>query len=724
MATLDRLKKIREAVAEARAVDEHEVVVDHGEDTEAIDALLDRGAIMGIPELVAPDAVDGRSSDHVIVSKEFHRTIYIHTYPPQVEDGWLSPLWRFEHPVDTAIYIQPLPVRPWLKRERQRLSHSDAAIRKQLEDGMNLPDPRRRAQMQESLELIDAVENDMTKPFQVLVASTVRSRNERDLDRATELLEDRLEPATTRRAMFKHKQGFETTMPLASNELAELSAVRFLHTQGVQTLFPFVNSVITHDTGALLGQSMITGEPIIINRFLQPPYGTVQSPNAAIIGATGSGKSYLAKLEMLRWLYQAVPIYVVDPTPGGEYRNVASGVGGRNIRIALDSQDHINPLDFSYAVPRPRAGQDVNQLHNALRYKLPFLTELMRVMLRADGDSTADIMDPVTQKIFTNALIECYRRYGYDVRDVRTQLDATSDKMPTLGEVHAMLDRMRRASRDTLFQTKIVPLIASMENFVGEGQYAGLFDNKSNIDMRDNLFTVFHVGDVSDRQLPIVMHMVLEFLRTTLFTAEQLESAQNRIIYVDEAQRMLSFPETAYFLGWTASTCRKYGIGLTVMTQHVGAFLFNADGSENKVGRSVLAACSLTVLLRQHPNEIDAVRQAFKLTENELIRLRQVPSGEGLIVLDQESCWFTAKYMSTDEERRFLSTTAAERASFRDDGEGDGLGLPLGSGPLQPSGDGYGVDAPARSPGLPRQDLPGLPAGEDQGGAFFRPMGS
>jgi type IV secretory pathway VirB4 component len=294
--------------------------------------------------------------------------------------------------------------------------------------------------------------------------------------------------------------------------------------------------------------------------------------------------------------------------------------------------------------------------------KIPFLVELLQVMLTEAGGSS--ILDPVTAKIFTNAALECYKRYGYDKGDVRTQLGATPESMPTLGDVYVMLDRMRRASRDQLFQSKIQPLCAALENFVGEGQYSGLYDHRSNVDLTDSSLTVFHVGDVSDRHLPIVMHMVLEFLRTTLFTSEQLESGQRRILYVDECQRMLQFTETAYFLSWIASTCRKYGIGLTVMTQQIGQFLWNTGGTENKVGRAVLGACSLTLLLRQHSSEIENIREAFKLTESELIRLRTIPTGQGLLLLDQDSCWFTAEHLATDEERRFLSTTAAERASF------------------------------------------------------------
>lgn len=697
MSALDKFHKIRKQMAEARADEAHPVEIEEDHREKAIDALLSRGALMGIDKLVAPEAVDTRPQDHVVVSGELHRTIYIHTFPPQVDDAWLSNLWRFEHPIDTAIYIQPLPIKDWLKRERTRLSHNEAAVRKEIEDGMNVPNPKRRRQIVDMVELIDAVEQDLTRPYQVLIASTARAETKKELDDITEILEDRISIATTRRALFKQRYGFETTLPFATNRLAAtagLDAVRFLHTQGVQTLFPFVNSVITHETGAMIGQSMYTYEPIIINRFLQPPYGTVQSPNAAIIGMTGSGKSYLAKLEMLRWLYQGVPVYVVDPTPGGEYKNVALGVGGQNIRISIDSPDHVNPLDFSYAVPRLKPGENPAGAANALALKIPFLVELLQVMLTEAGG--AGILDPVTAKIFTNAALECYKRYGYSKSDVRTQLSATPEAMPTLGEVYVMLDRMRRASRDQLFQSKITPLVAALENFVGEGQYAGLYDHRSNVDLADNTLTVFHVGDVSDRHLPIVMHMVLEFLRTTLFTSAQLESGQRRILYVDECQRMLQFTETAYFLSWIASTCRKYGIGLTVMTQQIGQFLWNTGGSENKIGRSVLGACSLTLLLRQHSNEIENVRDAFKLTESELMRLRTVPTGQGLLLLDQDSCWFTAEYLATDEERRFLSTTAAERATFS-------------------GSDSEMLELPA---GQENEDYE-----SESGGGFFRPLG-
>lgn len=693
-----RIEKLHEKLSEARAEARQPIKLEKEQENKTTDALLSRGALIGIDRLAAPEAVDTRPQDYVAVSGELYSSVYINGFPNAVDDGWLSGLYRFEYPVDSAIYIQPIPIKEWLRREKQRLSQNEAAIRKEIADGVRVPNPRRVKQAQEMAELIEAVSQDRTRPYQVLVAATARSEDEKELRDIVDILHDRMNVADIRGCRFKELEGFETTLPLAYNQLAAakgLDAVRFLHTEGVQTMFPFVNSVITHETGVMLGQSMTTLEPIIINRFLQPPFGNVQSPNAAIIGMTGSGKSYLAKLEMLYWLYQGVGVYVVDPTLGGEYRNIARGVEGRNIRIAIDSSDHINPMDFSYAVPKIKEGEALPRGVNPLAMKMANLIELIRVMLRIEGGE--DIMDPVASKIFTTAALHCYKKYGYDRNDIRTQLGATPEKMPTLEDVFLTLDRMRRASRDLLLQQKINPLIASLENFIGDGQFAGLYNQRSNVDLGEDALTVFQVGDVSDKHMPIVMHMVLEFLRTTLFTAERQEGGGLKLIYVDECQRMLSFTETASFLAWIAATCRKYGVGLTVMTQQIGQFLRDNKGDENKIGQAVLDACSLTILLRQHSNEIKYVKEAFKLTTGETNKLRTVPAGEGLLLLDEDSCWFTAQHMATEEEHRLLSTTVAERSTFALDEHQ----IPE----LEAGGDYYEEEE------------------EENGSGFFRPLG-
>jgi type IV secretory pathway VirB4 component len=612
-------------------------------------ALLERG-VLDIAKNVAPDGVDWER-DWFRVGDDFTATLYIHVYPSQVEDAWLRPLLAFEYPLDICLYVQPLPIKQFLQKQQQQLARDKASVHKEMEDGVR-PNAKKLSRIADIEELLDAVQNDVSHPYQLMTVMTIRAESEKELNKAVDALEGRITAAQTRRVRWKHKQGFETTLPLMTNELLESDTVRTMHTQGLMAAFPFTSSDITHETGVLMGISRSNRTPIIVNRFAQPPDGNLESPNSAILGKSGSGKSYLAKMEMLRWLYRGVSSIVLDPS--GEYKRVCAGLGGQNITISLDSPDRINPLDFAYAVEPGR---------NALRNKIAAMTDLLMVMLRSGPDRT--LVDPVSKTLFNNALVETYRAYGYQINDEASQQNATSENMPTLSEVWKMLQRIGRSNRDPQIQEKIRPLLAALTNFVGEGPLAGLFDHRSTVDLKSHFinFDISAITKMGDDFVPLAMQLVLEFLRTSLFTDKQAEGLLgNKLLYVDEAQFLMAHPETKAFLQGTSRTCRKYGIGLTVMTQDVGVFVLDEHGNENKAGRAILANCSCTVLLKQHPNELGAVQQAFSLTAAEVTKLSSARIGEGLIIVGAESAWFSAQGMTHDNEHRMLETSMQARA--------------------------------------------------------------
>ena len=63
-------------------------------------------------------------------------------------------------------------------------------------------------------------------------------------------------------------------------------------------------------------------------------------------GRSGAGKSYLAKLQILRSLYEGVEVLVIDPED--EYRRPAEAVGGVVVKLG-SAGERLNPLDLSEA---------------------------------------------------------------------------------------------------------------------------------------------------------------------------------------------------------------------------------------------------------------------------------------------------------------------------------------------------------------------------------------
>ena len=76
--------------------------------------------------------------------------------------------------------------------------------------------------------------------------------------------------------------------------------------------------------------------------------------NSVTLACSGAGKSYLAKLEILRNAYQGTECWIIDPED--EYARLAAGTGGAYLHLGADGV-RLNPFDLPAPAPgaRPRA---------------------------------------------------------------------------------------------------------------------------------------------------------------------------------------------------------------------------------------------------------------------------------------------------------------------------------------------------------------------------------
>lgn len=637
------VRNIRSAMAEE--ADDLELAEDDYDDSEG-DALLARGAI-DVPRLVAPNTLI-QAEDHVRVGGEYCRTLYVMVLPPSVHDNWLYPLFLWQEVIDVSLYVYPLDTDQVVKSLRRRIGRDEAQLIVEEQQGKIRSFDRER-RYGDNLQFLEAIENDQTRPFQVSVIITLRAKTLDRLDAVTEQLEKRLTMCEIRRADLRQLKGYLTTLPVLQNHLLDTFAVKNIQTHGLQTMFPFTSSEIVMPSGVLLGVNMITKNNVIIDRFAQP---TVANPAMAVLGVPGSGKSYAGKSEMLRWnTLHGVPVIVIDPQ--NEYDRLCAGLGGQFIDVSSDSRDKINPLDFSHSVHPER---------NALQQKLIFMLGMVEVLLRA-GSRDRPPLSEYQRSLLDKALRQCYARSGYQVRSIASQLEATPEEMPLMADLYDMLERMRRSTKDPHVQNQIMPLIVGLQPYVYDGAFAGLFDGPTSVDLH-NPFIVFNIQKLENDMLPIGMYIVLEFLRNTLFTHTQQVSGQRRLLYVDEAQRLMDFPETGAFLEWVSRTARKFNVGLTLLTQNVEGFLIDSNGADNKTGRAILANCSTTMLMRQGRNSQDLLAQVYKLSPAEAQHLGNFATGECLILCDDARAWVTMVDMTSPLEHEMITTTAREVAAI------------------------------------------------------------
>jgi type IV secretory pathway VirB4 component len=97
------------------------------------------------------------------------------------------------------------------------------------------------------------------------------------------------------------------------------------------------------------------------------------------------------------------------------------------------------------------------------------------------------------------------------------------------------------------------------------------------------------------------------------------------LLVIDEAWSLLRYPEGGAFVSSMARRARKYYLGLVTITQDAADFL------RSEHGRAVLVNAAMKLLMKQDPTTVDAVAEAFQLTDDERQYLLGANKGEGLL---------------------------------------------------------------------------------------------
>ncbi|MEV0811494.1 conjugal transfer protein TraC, partial [Micromonospora sp. NPDC050200] len=138
--------------------------------------------------------------------------------------------------------------------------------------------------------------------------------------------------------------------------------------------------------------------------------------------------------------------------------------------------------------------------------------------------------------------------------------------------------------------------------------------------------------------------------------------AARRLVVVDEAWLLMRDGEGARFLFRMSKAARKRHAGLTVITQDV------ADVLGTDLGQAVVANAATQVLLKQAPQAIDAIGEAFGLTAGERRLLLAARVGQGLLISGTNRTSFEG--IASDAEHLLCTTRPAELADLD---EGDDL---------------------------------------------------
>lgn len=598
----------------------------------------------GAVDLLGPHAVAVHSG-YLGLGDGVCRTLAITGFPREVGPGWLQPL--LEHPgrVDVALHVEPVPTALAADRLRRQLARLESTRRTDSAKG-RLVDPAIDAAADDAHDLAARLARGYGKLFRLGLYLTVHAADRQGLDEdcarlralAASMLLDPV-PAT-----FRALAGWVTTLPLATDRL-ELR--RTMDTAALAAAFPFTTAGLSTPTepaststdsgsGVLYGVSITGSQLLYWDRFAKDNH------NSVILARSGAGKSYLAKLDVLRSLYTGVDVAVIDPED--EYARLAAAVGGTYLPLGA-AGIRLNPFDLP---PGP----------DALMRRCLFLHTLIAVLLGAP-------LDAASAAALDRALLDTYRKVGItaDPRTHTRPAPMLADLVRTLttdgsadnsGADNGGVDDANAGADDRAGDAAAGQLALGLAPYV-TGSHRALFEGPTSTAL-DGHLVVFSLRHLPDELKTVGTLLTLDAVwrRVTDPTRRR-----RRLVVVDEAWLLMRDPAGARFLFRMAKSARKHWCALAVVTQDA------ADLLGTDLGQAVVANAATQILLRQAPQTIDALGGAFALSDGEKAFLLAARQGEGLLAAGTDRIAFHA--VASAAEHALITTNPAELADTEPD---------------------------------------------------------
>src|SRR3989344_664835 len=481
-------------------------------------------------------------SNYLVLGNKFVRTLFVSGYPYVASTGWLTMLINFNHNVDISYHVEhidPILALPKLNRKITELESTKRSMQQSGKIiGSEILDP-----LDSAIELKNKIQRGQEKLFQVSIYVTIAAESLIELNKITTLLETVLSSRLfyIKIATFQQLEGLQSVLPRAENQLAQK---RNLDSSSAALTFPFTSSELVQESGILYGINKSNNSLVTIDRFC------LNNANSITFAQSGSGKSYTAKVEILRQLMQGTRVIVIDPER--EYKQLSESVSGTYIKFSAKSKEKINPFDFT----TNSYGSEEN-----LSEHIQDLTEIISLMV--DG------LNGEEMAVIDKAIIQTYKQFGWSLKGKVTVRTCTKPKRgrPPKAKTFPLLKDLYK----TLKSMKQRKLSARLEKYV-KGSLSNVFDSQTNIKLNNRL-VIFDIKDLSESLRQIIMVVLANFVYNQVKS-----NPAKRLLVIDEGWMLLQHEESARFVSGLTRRARKYYLGVSVIFQQANDFLTSEYG--------------------------------------------------------------------------------------------------------------------------------------------------
>ena len=594
---ISRLNHLDSHCEELDAVERLRVLHDFyrtGEETEYhldLRECMRRG--LSFKDAICPDSLEFRR-DHFRMGEKYGRVLFLKEYASYIKDSMVGELTALNRTMMLSIDVIPVPTDEAVREMQNRLLGVETNVtnwQRRQNSNSNfsavVPYDLEQQRKETRAMLDDLTTRDQRMMFAVVTLVHLADTKE-ELDSDTDALQSiaRKHLCQLSTLSWQQADGLVTVLPLG---LRRIDALRTLTTEALAVLMPFKAQEVRDRGGVYYGQNVISKNLIIANRK------ELLNGNGFVLGVSGSGKSFMAKQEMVGLVLadngrngERPPDDIIVIDPEAEYRPLIEGLGGEVISISAASPNHINAMDME---------QGYGDGENPIVLKSEFLLSLCEQLVGSGKLSAKE------KSIIDRCTAQCYREYirgGYQ------------GSVPTLQDFYAELLRQP--------ETEARDVALAIELFTAGS--LNTFAKPTNVDTNSRILC-YDIRDLGKQLQPVGMLVVLDSVFNRII--RNRKRGKSTWVYIDEIYLLFQHEYSANFLFTLWKRVRKYGACCTGLTQNVDDLL------QSHTARTMLANSEFLVMLNQAATDRAELAKLLNISDNQLSYITNVDSGRGLI---------------------------------------------------------------------------------------------
>lgn len=511
--------------------------------------------------LITPQGIEIKNN-RVQMGEIFSRIFYVSGYPSRVNLGWLSSLKDIPN-TTVALIVTPIEdVQAYVNGISKGMTTDKNTYNTSQNEAL-------RTQAEFKIRSAEKIIEDITVnniPYIKLgILIKVSADTEATFNENVRAVKNKIAgmglkarvPAFLQKEALKQASPFDTYY----KEVSDISN----KDMSLQALFgglPFSGSGLIDEKGYYLGTDE-DGRMIAVSMFEKTNDRT--NSNIVIEGASGSGKSYLAKKIMLNEWLNGTKLFILDPE--SEYRPLCKLVGGKWIDCSGGQGKNvgrINPLQINPVAEVSFESEELQEEYSStkspLSLHLDFLSTFFKLYYPEISSLELSLLMEILEELYKGFNID----YETDISKIKV------NEFPIMQDLYYILEK--KSKEEGKHQKEIEELRAVIRG-LAIGNNAEIFNGYTTIEF-DSDFICLDVYSLQGASENVKRCQYFNILR---YCQDQAFKNRKERCYVvcDEAYLLIDkkVPQSIEFMRNFSKRARKYECGLITITQSLVDFL-------------------------------------------------------------------------------------------------------------------------------------------------------